>query len=754
MALFKRKAIGGDSRVDPHFNQDNLNQRELLNRHYGRNHQFQEYLNHSIGLVHNCATINAKACTASPLRLYKIQRGAKVTRSLGTKAVSSQVTRGMKSGVYGAKVANMASSGLDMVEVENHALLDLIARPNPLYPGSMMEHQKWYSLWVGGNAYEYASTDASTPYMLSPMLSQYVTIEASIENTIDRYIYGRARHRWGEYDPSEVIHYKLYPSPHSPLEGIGATYGVLPHADLLQDCLIHDISMAKNGMHPDGIWMLPEGTAPEQSEKFEKQLKSKFRGARDWWKHLIFSGKVEFVSPLIPEKELLSLPKQEEAAKLIRQAFGHTESMADSTDTNVASAIQSYDKQYLGGTIWPALINDADTKNQYLLPMFGLDPDAYCFAYDNPVERDEARFSERMSREIATGLRTTNEARSEMGLPEIDNEFADQLLVNGQPLGQSLAPADPFAGLFGGGSQSTQSDDKPEPDEPDQEPLALPEGESTDDEKRASFGKFKAAFLKAEAGEPCGFCTKAEGPDGIDLADDDILVDAMFDHEANMQATMQDILTDAQAESLTAYGSGNPPNLDALRDQAADMLTEAMADVVVQGAEDMAQQIKDNPNAPPLPATFNITPQAAMDFLQTYTLELADDLMGTTADMANQAIQTGFDNGLSVDEIADLMTDIPETRATMIARTEVQRAVQNGKRLTMVETGIENVEWVTAPGASAAHQLIAARSPMPISEPFVKSGETLAGESFKRDIFVPPARPNCRCSVFPVYDDE
>lgn len=740
MALFRKtKSIGGDDRVDLEFNRVNLKRTEMLARHYGRNHEFQTYLNHAIGLVHNCATINAKACTQIPLRLFKVQEARSDQRQFGTRAMNPRTKAGIRNGSYGTKVASIATSGRDMVEVESHPLLDLLANPNPLYPGSMLEHQKWYSLWIGGNAYELASEEGFEPYMLSPMLSQWVSIEASIENTIERYIYGRSETGFQSYTADEVIQYKLYPSPHTPLEGIGAAYGVLPHADLIQDSLLHDISMAKNGMHPDGIWMLPEGTTPENGKKFERQLNSKFKGVRDWWKHLIFTGKIEFISPQIPEKELMSLPKMQEASKLIRQAFGHTESMADSTDTNVASAIQSYDKQYLGGTIWPALINDAATKSQYLLPMFGLDPDLYCFAYDNPVERDEARFADRMRLDISSGLRTINEARSEMGLPEANDEFADKLLVNGQPLGASTAPADPFAGLFGGsgGSLPPKEPEAVEDNEGDSEPVDEDTEKAFDPASIVeSLKSLESKFYKSC---PCCSTKAVEDPDNF--ADDPIVQDSQERFEPGMRDAMTVILEEAQQDAMDDIMAGRDPDLADRAEQTAIILAEEMKPSVEFGFNQFLEAV----NAPA--SAFDIVDQRAIDFLATYTPQLANDLMGTTADMAVEAVRIGQEQGLGQREIADLIEGVPRHRAEAIARTETQVAVQSGKREAMLEIGTKEHKAITAPGVRKSHAAIAAQGFIPIDQPFVEDGDEFGGEIFNRTMFIPPFGVNCRCAV-------
>jgi hypothetical protein len=93
---------------------------------------------------------------------------------------------------------------------------------------------------------------------------------------------------------------------------------------------------------------------------------------------------------------------------------------------------------------------DEEELNQTLLPMFGLE-DTHCLAYDNPVPADRAYELQERQTAVAGGWRTPNEARIEEGKEPIDDEFADRLLVNGQPIGGA-------AGGFGGGLLSMDAD--------------------------------------------------------------------------------------------------------------------------------------------------------------------------------------------------------------------------------------------------------------------------------------------------------
>ena len=508
MPLFRRTKAAPklSNPVNPEIWGDTLKQSEQLARHYGNNPEAHELLARAFGEAAICARINAKICDSATLRLYRratktekvrhrtavkqadargykgASRDSFIEAKSGVRMVSATKRKAMQQGQYGRKLAEFTLGGAEMVEVISHPALDLARNPNWLFPGNEINLTGWTFRWLVGNSYEFASFTGSTPTQLYPMYAQHVNIVANDETGIEAYVYGRAETSWHPYSPNEVIHYKLWPSLHSPLYGVCPLHDVLPYVDQLRDSVILDIAMTKNGLRPDMLVNLPEGTPDKERDSFLKRLKNRHRGVGRWNEPLVTTGETK-VQPLTwPEKEAMSLPKREEASKMVRRAYGHDESQADSSDATYAAALMG-DARFLGQTIEPALQQDAAQKVK-LLQWFGLDTDEYGFAYDPMVEKDEAVYGERLRADWQAGLRTANEVRVELGLEEIDDENANKLMVNGQPLGAT------GGGLFGGFDFGTTTDPEPSPpgsadDKPDQ-PQATPAATGTPDQPEGS----------------------------------------------------------------------------------------------------------------------------------------------------------------------------------------------------------------------------------------------------------------------------
>lgn len=737
---------------------------ELRNHHTPRNIQAMTALEHATGYAHICCSTNADVCAMQSLRLYRrvTRGGGTERRRFGTKRLDTRSAR-MKYLTLGAagagiKAAGIAESGGDIEEVTKHPLLDLLGQPNPLAIGMHEDWLRFYMKWMAGNAYWMIGERAGAngpPVTMLPLLPQFVHVNADSVDFVANYRYGRSETDAIDLEPGSVLHFKHRPSRFTPLYGEGAMSGVVADAQLIIDNLMYDLAFVEHGHMPPAIISVDAEAQDSQIEGMYNYLRSKLSGIRGKMEYLVLRGANQVHQLTQTPKDLMTIEKIERAEKKIRAAFGHSESMADSNASTYASAVVGFSEQYLGAVIRPAINMDAD-ELEALLPLFGLDPTVYFFAYDDPVPREAQRDEERMARMVSAGLLTVNEARRELEYEVSDDENADKLLVNGQPLGATAVAADPFAGLFGGPAPTP----KPVVDEGDaeasEESDAEVAGEAIDTgDKKADPSAWAAVDARMKSLEadrwneskyaPCG-CGAMTKDD--DIAVNQLLEEALRQYAPQIRDSMRDVIADMQDDALRAVADGREPDLDLNKEQAIRVITEPMREVVSMGLRNTLEAGNADPGM------FEVVPQRALAFLETHIPQLADDIAETTTEMARVAVQAGVEQGLSIDDIAERISGVPEYRAERIARTEVQDAVQAGKMEGFKELGVEQVNWVNAPGATEAHQIIASRSPKPIGEPFVKAGESLAGEDFKRDIYRPPARPNCRCDLQAVIGGE
>lgn len=771
------------------------------------------------GLPAILTRMNAKACAAQRLRLYKAGP-AEVPGTRSRKGVARPITRKrremLESGACGVKAAEWAAIGGDVEEITDSPVLDFLNRPNRLHKGGAASYDMlmYAHLWMAGEAFElwiegkYPEGVLLSPAFTMPMPS------ATGDELIASYAYGRERSAITEYDADDVNHYIFDPHPTNPYHGWGPMQDILAELEIEGANIDFDLAFIEGGQRPDYFGTLAENANlnPDQIKDLERHIETKTRGMSGKMKVLLAKG-VTWTFPNWTSKDLQSLEKYRETCDRIRQAFGVTEDMLKLNDANLASSTNGYTKQYLSATVRPTCNNVAAQRTEMLMPRFGLEPGTYFLAYDEPVPSDSEAEERRMIALVAGGLITIDEGREELGHEAVGGEAA-VLRINGTPLdafgqpaagpsygisptiniptqflslpeaphAKALPPSDPprvappegdnveggveapeSGGALGGnkgvaGTPVIDSDRGVEHgtnrdhagDARDQSGgghrLPGADGESAGGRGGSPVPKIRAAHGDPTCGDPWGGagCSCCRDAKRVDIEDPAVESDI-----AELRRTIDDFLADARAEAVRQAGASGVLDLTAYRDQLAKLLSPNLERFFSMGIA------LADAEAPNLAASLELKPQAAIEYAQDYAYDLVTQITDTEVQILQAKISDGLDQGASINDIAEALEADPafQGRGEVIARTEAQRATQTAKLARYGEMGVQTRRSVTAPGASGAHVAIAAKSKagIPLDEPIVKAGETYGAgdqaETFTRDIFAPPYRPNCRCSI-------
>ena len=403
--------------------------------------------------VYAAATINANAVAALPLRLYaKRDESLAPTRAIERRRKAYMMGDGQGDQRPSSVVMRKAAMyGDDFEEVVGpHPVLDLLGEANPFLNGFDLAVLRILYGELTGNAYLHPVVDEATglPSELWPLASHFVEVIPDEDEFIKGYLYGQNAQMKQVFQTDEVIHFRR-PNPGNLFYGLGkveAAYGSIVANDAVHEM---DISTFANSARPDYAVVVKGTPSGDQLDRFQQQVENRLKGARKDGSFITVTGDVQFTPLNFPPKDLAG---REEIVEEIAAVFGVPVSMLKANDPNLASAQTGF-AQWREGTILPLVRMDEQELNQSLLPLFGLE-ETHCLAYDNPVPTDRAFELQERQTAVAGGWRTPNEARLEEGREPVENEFAEQLLVGGQPLG-GAAPAGP--GLL--------SMDEPEPKE-------------------------------------------------------------------------------------------------------------------------------------------------------------------------------------------------------------------------------------------------------------------------------------------------
>ena len=395
--------------------------------------------------IYAAANLNAVAVASTPLRLYVRTRpsGDKLWKTARVSRRTKAYLAGDRTHAPSMYTLRKAAEYGDEYEVvtDQHPILELLSKVNPYQNGYDATVLRVLYTELTGNAYLHPVIDQVTnrPVELWTMPSQYVEVIPGKEKFIDGYLYGATREQRKFFAPDEVIHFKR-PNPADLYYGIGKVEAAWGAAQMNAASHEMDLAFFENKARPDYLLSVKADASPEELERLEVQIDEKLRGSRRTGRFLTATADIDLKPLSFPPKDLAG---RETIVEEIAAVFGVPVSMLKANDPNLASAQSGY-QMWREATILPMLRMDEEVLNQNLIPLFGLEDDAF-LAYDSPVIEDRRIELEERRTAVAGGWRTANEARNEEGREAIDDPNADRLLINGQPLGGQPAAAAPVS---------------------------------------------------------------------------------------------------------------------------------------------------------------------------------------------------------------------------------------------------------------------------------------------------------------------
>lgn len=479
--------------------------------------------------IYAAANLNAVAVASQPLRLYVRNRsaGAKLwnTRKASRRA-KAYFAGDLEQLPSRYALTKAAEYGDDFEVVEDaHPILQLLSKVNPYQNGFDATVLRILFGELTGNAYLHPVIDKTLgiPTQLWTMPSQFVDIIPSDDGTqfIKAYRYGATEEQKREntYAPDEVIHFKR-PNPGDLYYGIGkveAAWGAVMANEAIHEM---DVSFFANKARPDYLLVVKSPAHDDELERLEVSIDEKLRGSKRTGRFLTTTADIDLKPLSFPPKDLAG---RENIVEEIAAVFGVPVSMLKANDPNLASATVGF-ASWKQTTVLPLLRMDEETLNQNLLPLFGIDEDAF-LAYDNPVSEDERFAFEKIRGMVAGGIMTANEARMREGLEPIEDPMADALLVNGQPLG-GPAPAPPLGlatapdDLVGPLDREPSADEPPQDASPERKdalgdcvsskiPTLIDEGYPQDQAVAIAYSMCREGKSMEEAASSLGLATKA-----------------------------------------------------------------------------------------------------------------------------------------------------------------------------------------------------------------------------------------------------
>jgi len=353
-----------------------------------------------------------------------------------------------------SSVPFMVKSG-DTV-LENHPLIDLLERPNPLQSYSEFFASLFGYLLLSGNAYYVKVGGLSNqPRELHLLRPDRITIKGGQGSMPSRYEYtvnGRVEQIY-EVDQdsgfSDLKQTKLW-NPLDDFYGCSPLSAAAVEVDQHNLSSSHNINLLNNGARPSGaVIFKPKddaGYAINLSESQRQQLltdlNNRFQGSQNAGRPLLLEGDFDWKEMGLSPRDMDFINLKHMSATDIAMCFGVPSQLVGVPDAQTYANVAEARLALYEETIIPYLRKVESDLNEWLVAQFS-ETLEFCYDIDQipALSERRRRVYENVVSAVNAGIMTRNEAREAVGLSPIDG--ADQLLVPATlfPLGEAKAPA-------------------------------------------------------------------------------------------------------------------------------------------------------------------------------------------------------------------------------------------------------------------------------------------------------------------------
>jgi len=737
-----------------------------------------------VGTAAAAANINATVCSSQVLRLYRPSRGrSKVWNSRPVRKGLASFLRGEARQRPGLKTQMAATQAGEFEEVESHEALTLLADPDRNLTGSAWWWAMFWMAEVTGASYSLIGAEGGRPVAMYWVPSHFVRVIPSETELIAGFRYGRNQAESVEVGFDEMFYYRFRPHHSRPWDGSTWVSQVGRELDCEAAAIQSEIQRWLNGGIPGSVLEVDPGVNKTQLEQMQADYARNYTGVNKSGA-TVWLQKAKLMQYASKPHEMQYVEGQDRIEAVVYRHAGVPEPIWKMSESNLASATAS-STHYAEFTILPRVNAMAEYLTERLLPMFA-GTEGWFFAYDNPVREDEALQATKAASAFTAGLVKRNEARAMMGLEADTDPIGDQYHPSMMPV-TPAAPvtnfnlADAFArrdsnadvagrggsdvsGVDGGGdAAATEGGNADGTTDTGAKSCTGDAGVSAQPDSNGDGST--AAGLPRVAGRSDGVLDEA----GHQHANPPRLAKTGWwyaTHEHGGVVTKDDKLgelppsleriVNAMSGKIGAWLNGVAEQVHANSDGTITLngQTAAFERFVEQVlGEALADGGKTQAEA--LGTAWDVTPDDAIELLDTYRVRLATEVTATLESDLNAALKAALQEGQTVSEasqsIAGALKDQAGYRSERIARTEVSHISARGADVAMQAAGIEEREWLLAGGpCPLCDAAVAARPKAKVGEPFWRIGETVPGTDYTlsfRDSWGSDLHPQCRCGV-------
>ena len=337
------------------------------------------------------------------------------------------------------------------IELENHELISLLDRPNPLQSGGEYFSSLYSYLLISGNSYLLRDTENETPprelYLLRP---DRIKIKSSSSMIPDYYCYEVGGQIIKEYSVdqdtgrSQLKQIKLW-NPLDDFYGLSPILASAYNIDQHNLAGLHNVALLKNGCTPSGMLKfepkdetgMSATLTDDQRARLLEDLEMRFQGSSNSGRPMLLEGNFDYTQLGLNPKDMDFLELLNLSAREIALCFGVPAQLIGIPEANTYSNMETAKLALYEETIIPLLTRVESDLNEFLSPLYDGDINIKYDLSSIPAMAEKTKqVYANVSQAVQHGIMTRNEAREKLGLEEIQG--GDELYIpsNLFPIGE------------------------------------------------------------------------------------------------------------------------------------------------------------------------------------------------------------------------------------------------------------------------------------------------------------------------------
>lgn len=371
-------------------------------------------------------------------------------------------------------------------EVQKHAVLDLLAAPNPLmdlteFVETSVQHYDTAGEYVWVLAY--GSIRAAGPLQIWPVRPDRIRVVTSDTEALTGYVYVGPD---GERVPllvDQVIHIRR-PNPLDPYRGLGPVQAVSIKLDSNRLAAEYNRNFFLNSAEPGGIIEIEDRLDDDEFRELVQRWREQHQGVANAHRVAVLEqGK--WVDRKYTMRDMMFPELAEMSREDIREAFGYPKGMTGATE-DVNKAVADANERMFGRYLLRPRLKKIQAGLAELLKRYGATGKGLEFDFDDPVPEDrEADSKDRITKAQALKLLIESGmdwdgALEVVGLPQVKRD--EEKVRMAQEAHQAALNPDPNASgreAPGGGRASQHGDQGTRPNQPPAKPSPAREANNT-----------------------------------------------------------------------------------------------------------------------------------------------------------------------------------------------------------------------------------------------------------------------------------